>query len=98
MDALAYQFLNHIDAPKRVLSLTFDELFVAGLGFLLLVVSNHKFLSSLLSFSLLTILRRLKKGQGPKSLLVFAYWYLPHGVVSLFLPKLPPSYQRLWMA
>ena len=98
MDAMNYQFLSHIDAPKRVLTLTMDELFIAALGFMLLVISNHKVMVSLFGLCALTCLRGLKKGQGPKALLVLAYWHLPKGVTQFFLPKLPSSHYRLWLA
>ncbi|MDF1931727.1 type IV conjugative transfer system protein TraL [Legionella pneumophila] len=45
-----YQFLNHIDAPKRVLTLTMDELVVTALSFILLILSNQKVLVSMLDW------------------------------------------------
>lgn len=93
-----YQFLNHIDAPKRILTLTLDELVVAGLGFMLLVLSNQKIGVSLLGLGLLSGLRYLKKGEGPKALLVLAYWYLPHFITQFFLPQLPYSHHRVYVA
>lgn len=98
MSNIAYQFLNHIDAPKRILTLTGDELFVAVLGFMLLVIANQKILVSLLGLGLLSGLRFLKKGEGPKSLRVLAYWYLPSSLTQFFLPKLPPSHYRIYVA
>ncbi|QDQ41217.1 type IV conjugative transfer system protein TraL (plasmid) [Legionella geestiana] len=98
MSAINYQFLNHIDAPKRILTLTLDEVVVAGLGFLLLIVSNQKVLVALFSFGLLSGLRLLKKGQGPRVLLVLAWWHLPHGLTRFFLPDLPASHYRIWVA
>lgn len=98
MNAMHYRILSKIDAPKRFLTLTIDELLIAMTGFALLVASNHKVLASLLSLSLLTATRYLKKGEGPKVLLVLAYWYLPAIVTRFFLPRLPASHQRLWTA
>jgi conjugal transfer pilus assembly protein TraL len=98
MSNMNYQFLNHIDAPKRVLTLTMDELVVAGLGFMLLILSNQKILVSMFGLGLLSGLRYLKKGEGPKALLVLAYWYLPSNVTQFFLPKLPLSYHRVYVA
>lgn len=97
MSRMNYQFLNHIDAPKRILTLTLDELAVASLGFMLLVIANQKILVSLFSFGLLGGLRLLKKGEGPKALLVLAYWYLPSRLTQFFLPKLPASHHRVWV-
>ncbi|WP_341272898.1 type IV conjugative transfer system protein TraL, partial [Fluoribacter gormanii] len=37
MSSMNYRFLSHIDAPKRILTLTLDELAVASLGFMLLI-------------------------------------------------------------
>jgi conjugal transfer pilus assembly protein TraL len=97
MSNMNYQFLSHIDAPKRVLTLTYDELVIAIMGFMLLVVSNQKTLVSLFGLGLLTSLRYLKKGQGPKVLLVLAYWYLPSQMTQFFLPRLPASHHRIWI-
>ena len=97
-DGMKYQFLNHQNAPKRVLSLTLDELVVAVIGFGMLAVSSQKIAVALLSLSLLSALRYLKKGAGPKALLVLAYWYLPSQFTQFFLPKLPHSHQRVWVA
>ncbi|WP_419421558.1 type IV conjugative transfer system protein TraL (plasmid) [Legionella sp. D16C41] len=98
MSNMSYQFLNHIDAPKRVLTLTLDELIVAGLGSMLLIVSNQKVLVTLFGLSLLSGLRYLKKGEGPIALLILAYWYLPSFVTQFFLPKLPLSHHRVYVA
>ncbi len=95
---MSYQFLNHIDAPKRILTLTLDELLVAGLGSMLLIVSNQKVIVSVFGLSLLSGLRYLKKGEGPKALLILAYWYLPSFVTQFFLPKLPLSHHRVYVA
>ncbi|HFC9843810.1 TPA: type IV conjugative transfer system protein TraL [Legionella pneumophila] len=93
-----YQFLNHIDAPKRVLTLTMDELVMTTLSFILLILSNQKVLVSMLGLGLLSGLRHLKKGEGPKALLVLAYWYLPSYITQFFLPKLPLSHHRVYVA
>ncbi|HAT2150926.1 TPA: type IV conjugative transfer system protein TraL [Legionella pneumophila] len=98
MSTMNYQFLSHIDAPKRILTLTLDELVVAGLGFMLLIISNQKFLVSLFGLGLLSSLRYLKKGDGPKSLLVLVYWHFPSGLTQFFLPQLPLSHHRVYVA
>ncbi|HAT1812537.1 TPA: type IV conjugative transfer system protein TraL [Legionella pneumophila] len=98
MSNMNYQFLNHIDAPKRVLTLTMDELVMTTLSFILLILSNQKVLVSMLGLGLLSGLRHLKKGEGPKALLVLAYWYLPSYITQFFLPKLPLSHHRVYVA
>lgn len=98
MSTMNYQFLSHIDAPKRILTLTVDECVVAGLGFMLLIVANQKVFVSLLGLGMLSGLRFLKKGEGPKALLVLAYWYLPSGVTKFFLPQFPCSHHRIYLA
>ncbi|CDZ79399.1 conjugal transfer pilus assembly protein TraL [Legionella massiliensis] len=98
MSNMNYVFLNLIDAPKRVLTLTCDELVVAGLGFMLLIIANQKLVVAMLGLGLLSGLRYLKKGEGPKALLVLAYWYLPSVITQLFLPKLPQSHHRVYVA
>ncbi|USQ15570.1 type IV conjugative transfer system protein TraL (plasmid) [Legionella lytica] len=98
MNPMHHPFLNHIDAPKRYLTLTLDELVVAGISLLLFAFLSQRILVSILGFSLVSGLRAIKKGQGPKALLVLAYWYLPHAITQFFLPRLPKSYYRVWVA
>lgn len=98
MSNINYQFLHHMNAPRRVLTLTLDELVVAVLGFVLLIVSSQKVLVSLFGFGLLSGLRFLKKGQGARALLVLAYWYLPSTFTLFFLPQLPLSHHRIYLA
>lgn len=98
MSNAIYQFLNHIDAPKRILTLTMDELVVVITSLVLLILSNQKIVVSLLSVGLFTVLRYLKKGEGPKGLLILAYWYLPSGFTQFFLPQLPSSHHRVYVA
>lgn len=97
MNQMNYQFLNYIDAPKRYLTLTIDELVVAGISMLLFTFLSQRILVSILGFGLVGGLRAIKKGQGPKALLVLAYWYLPYAITQFFLPKLPKSYYRVWV-
>lgn len=93
-----YTFLRHIDAAKRILTLTLDEMAVAVLGFFMLIMASQKIVVALVSFGLLTSLRMLKKGASPRVLLVLAYWYLPHKITQCFLPRLPASHHRVWLA
>ena len=97
-DAVLYRFLTELDKPKRYLSLTMDELVVAAIGFLLLALCNQKVIVSILGLGLITALRYLKKGGSPRVLLVLTYWYFPHCVTRFFLPKLPASHYRVWVA
>lgn len=98
MSNMDYQFLHHLDASRRILTLTLDELVVAGLGFVLLIASSQKILVSLLGLGLLSGLRFLKKGQGAKVLLVLAYWHFPSAFMQFFLPRLPLSHHRIYLA
>lgn len=93
-----YRFFNSLDKPKRYFSLTMDELVVACLSLMLLIVSSQRILVAIAGFGLVTLLRRLKKNAGPKALLVLAYWYLPKTITQFFLPKLPASHCRIWVA
>ena len=95
---MLYKFLGNLDAPKRYLSLTIDELIIAIIGFTLLAMTNHKIISSIICLLSLSTLRFLKKGAHPKILLVFIYWYFPHGLTKFLLPQLPASYKRVWIA
>lgn len=97
-NAVMFRFLTELDKPKRYLSLTADEVVIAGLGFLLLAVCNQKIVVAITIFLLLSILRYLKKGESPRVLLVLAYWYLPNAFTQFFLPKLPASHYRVWVA
>lgn len=98
MSDINYRFLSKIDAPKRFLTLTLDELVVAITGLLLLIICNQKILVMIFGLTLLSGLRYLKKGEGPKALLILAYWHLPHAFTRFFLPRLPASYHRVWVA
>ena len=97
-NASLYQLLGHLDAPKRYLSLTIDELIIASIGFIMLALTNHKIIGAVLSLLLLSTLRYLKKGASPRMLLVLIYWYFPHGLTQFLLPRLPASHQRIWVA
>lgn len=96
MQDLTYCILPHLDAPLRFFSLTIDELVTVGLAFLLAMLSQQKILIVVLATVLFSLLRFLKKNDGPKALLRLAYWHLPAGFTQFFLPKLPASYQRFW--
>lgn len=98
MSNIHYQFLSHIDAPKRFLTLTLDECALASLSLMLLILSSQKIAVFLFGSALLSGLRFLKRGQGPRVLFVLGYWYLPNGLTKTFLPILPPSYQRVYIA
>jgi conjugal transfer pilus assembly protein TraL len=98
MDSAKYYFLNHIDAPKRYLTLTLDELVVTGMLLVLFTFLSQRILVAIVGFSLVSGLRVLKRGQGPKALLILAYWYLPSSFTQFFLPKLPASHYRVWVA
>ena len=91
-----YRLFTKLDAPKRFFSLTVDELVVAIIGFSLLTLTNYKVLSAMFGLGLVFVLRILKRGNGPKSLLVLAYWHLPHAITRFFLPRLPASHHRVW--
>lgn len=98
MSNIHYQFLSHIDAPKRFLTLTLDECVFAGLSCLLLIVTHQKIVAFLFGVAVMSGLRFIKKGQGPRFLLVLAYWYLPDALLKSFLPRLPASYLRIYIA
>lgn len=93
-----YRVVSHLDAPKCYLTLTLDEMVIAGLSLMLFVVTNHKLATGLLGLFLYACLKKLKKGHGPRFLVVLAYWYLPASATTLFLPHLPPSHYRVWVA
>lgn len=93
-----YTVLSHLDAPLRYFTLTMDELVIAMGSLLLLVMSSHKLVVGVLGFSLFMLLKHLKGGAGPRALLVLAYWYLPHSLTKFFLPTLPASHMRVWVA
>ena len=95
---ILYHVVSHLDAPKRYFTLTVDELVVAGLSLMLLVASNHKLVVWVLGFFMYACLKQLKQGHGPRFLFVLAYWYLPASMTNLFLPNLPASHLRVWVA
>jgi len=92
-----YRVVSHLNAPARYLTLTADEFCIAAISILLLAVSNHRVAVGVLGGLLYTGLKQLKKGRGPRWLLVLAYWYLPNSVTAIFLPHLPASHLRVWV-
>jgi conjugal transfer pilus assembly protein TraL len=93
-----YRMVNHLDAPKRMLTLTTDEFLVVLLSLMLFVISNHKVMVGALGFSFLAALKHTKKGRGPRFLLVLAYWNLPSFMTRWMLTHIPASYFRVWKA
>ena len=96
--ATLYTLLTRLDEPKRYLTLTLDELVVAGFSLVLLMCSNQKIVVGLVGFFLYATLKKLKQGGGPRVLLVLAYWHLPRVLTQLIVPTLPASYLRVWVA
>ena len=93
-----YRVINHLDEPLRFLTLTLDELVIASLSLLLLVLSSHKITVAILSALLFFGLRTIKQGYGPRFLLFLAYKRLPSFVTSWFLLSIPASHWRVWKA
>lgn len=91
-----YTIIAHLDNPKRFMSFSLDELLVLALGIMLLVTSNHKVIVGGFSLSLLSLLRYLKHGQGPRYLLVQLYWFMPSYVSQGLVSNVPKSYFRKW--
>ena len=79
MDSAMYRFLNHIDAPKRYMTLTIEEMVIAGTCLMLLIVAENKLVVLAAGLILVALLRRLKKGNGPRYLIVLVYWYFGFG-------------------
>ena len=92
-----YTILSHLDAPARIFTLTIDELVVAVMGLMLLVMSNQKIVVGVFACIIYLSLKHLKGGAGPRHLLVLAYWYFPYSVTQLCLPTLPASHLRAWV-
>lgn len=93
-----YRVVNHLDAPKRWLTLTLDEVVLALLGLMLIVVSNQKLVVGVLGFIFYGVLKQAKQGRGPRFLLVLAYWHLPTYITRWFLMHVPASHVRVWKA
>lgn len=97
-NAVMFRFLTELDKPRRFVGLTMDEVVIAATSFLLLAVCNQKVVVAITCFLAFSLLRYLKKGDSPRVLLVLAYWYLPNAFTQFFLPKLPASHFRVWVA
>jgi conjugal transfer pilus assembly protein TraL len=96
-DLNLYRVVSHLNAPVRYLTLTLDEFCVVALSMVLLAVSNHRIAVGVLGGLLYSGLKQLKKGQGPRFLMVCAYWHLPSFITAIFLPHLPASQLRVWV-
>jgi conjugal transfer pilus assembly protein TraL len=97
-NGVMFRFLTELDKPKRFVGFTTDEVVIAATGFLLLAICNQKAIVAITCFLTLSLLRYLKNGDSPRVLLVLAYWYLPSAFTQFFLPKLPASHLRVWLA
>jgi conjugal transfer pilus assembly protein TraL len=100
-DEALYQVRHHLSSPFRILSLTIDELVViifALVTFFFLDGFVAKGLLVVVGSALVSILRFIKKGRGPKMLVVYLYWYLPSFITQFFMSKMPASYKRIWKA
>ena len=100
-DEALYQVRHHLSSPFRVLSLTIDELVVIGAAAVIFFFLDGFLSKGLLvigSGSLVSGLRFIKKGRGPKMLVVYLYWYLPSFITQFFMSKMPASYKRIWKA
>lgn len=93
-----HRILAHLDHPRRYFGLTVDELSIAVAASLFIALSSQKVIVILSAFLLVAGIKRLKKNQGPRFLLVLAYWYLPHALTRFILPKLPDSACRYWIS
>lgn len=93
-----FKVLSNLDHPKRVLGLTIDELVIAVIATVLIIVSSNKLVVLFCSMGLFFGLKRLKQNRGPRFLLVLAYWCLPQPVTRFFLPKMQDSSKRFWMS
>ena len=91
-----YRVIAHLDKPKRFMSFSIDELLIVLIGLLLLVTSNHKVLVGLFSCVLLSTLKHLKQGKGPRFLWVQLYWYMPSSLSQAIVAKVPKSHYRKW--
>lgn len=92
-----YHITRHLDAPKRVLSLTLDEFVIAALVMMLLISVSQKLLVVVIGSGLVFLLRVIKRGKSPRYLLLLMYWFLPYSIMKYFLPRLPASNLRLWL-
>ncbi len=93
-----HRILSHLNHPKRYFGLTVDEVIIALTATLFVALSSQKVVVILSAFLLMAGIKMLKKNQGPRFLLVLAYWYLPHGLTRFILPRLPDSSNRYWIS
>lgn len=93
-----YHITRHLDAPKRLLSLTMDEFVIAAIVMMLLISVSQKLLVVLIGGAFVCLLRLVKRGKSPRYLLLLMYWFLPYTIMKYFLPRLPASNLRLWLA
>ncbi len=100
-DEALYQVRHHLSSPFRILSLTIDELVViisalATFFFIDGIVAKGLLVAG--SIGLVSVLRFIKRGRGPKMIVVYLYWYLPSFITQFFMSKMPASYKRIWKA
>lgn len=101
MDQNLYKVRHHLNMPTKILSITIDELLIIIITLVMFFFLDEIFpkaLLILLSGIIVGVLRYIKKGRGPKMLIVYAYWFLPSFVTKFFMVKAPASHKRVWKA
>lgn len=101
MDQELYKVRHHLNMPTTILSITIDELFVIALSLILFFFLDEiisKAILIVIGGTVVGLLRYIKKGRGPKMLVVYAYWCLPSFITKFFMPKTSASYKRIWKA
>lgn len=95
-DNKAYKMMANLNHPMRFVGITLDEAVIAGILSIFLILSTHKIAIILIALATVSSLRKFKKNNGPKYLIVLFYRYFPAMITRFFLPKMPDSSKRFW--
>ncbi len=99
MDEQRYKIRKHLSRPIKIFSLTIDEISVVVLGIILYAFAKSfiiQVISIIATLLLFHVARSIKKGRGPKIMVIYLYWLLPSCITQFFLTKLPASHKRVW--
>lgn len=92
-----YAFPVTLSNQQRWFGLPTDEAIIyIPLG--LLAIFSSLLIFGLTLLGVFIVITKLKRGKGSSYLLRVMYWFLPHGISSLFFMALPPSYKRYWIS
>ncbi len=96
-DTTRYLINQRIDAPRRLIGLTYDEaipaLMMVGLGFMF----DSQLIGMAVAAAYVMLMKWLKKGQGTYFLIALLFWHSSELLARSSLKKTPASCHRFFL-